>query len=537
MNKQGLVTILFVVLGLQSYAQDRFMVFFTDKENSEYSIDNPEEFLSTRSIERKERFGIEITTEDLPVVQSYVQGLMDTGADVYFTSRWFNSALVQMDQNRVSAIESLAFVDRVEYIARGVKLTRSDSRIDVSDFQEVTYDLASSQKQNAMMNVDDMHIQGFRGKDIIIAVFDGGFLGVNQYQPFENIFNENRFIAGKDFVYNTDNPFQYHDHGTKVLSCIGAEYGDYTGTAPKASFVLAVTEDVRSEYRIEEYNWLLAAEFADSIGADIIHSSVGYSVFSDAEMNYSYDDLDGSTAVITRAANEVVERGMVVVTSAGNEGQSSWQYITAPADARNILAVGSIREDYTLSGFSSKGPTADGRLKPEVVAQGSKTAIINSQGMIVDGNGTSYAAPLVAGLVAGVWQTNPDWTNIEVVNAIKLTASRATSPDTLFGYGVPDYIEAAVGRVLSISDIINDQIKVYPNPFRDNRIWIDLSQPQDIYPLNIQVFDVRGSVILEDQVQNYREKIELNIPSSDPGTYFLRLEGKSFSKSVKLIKY
>lgn len=534
-----LVSCLLFFFASVSVAQDRFMVFFTDKENSEFSIDQPEEFLSQKAIDRRLKFDIPIDEKDLPVNSSYVKSIDGLGAEVYYTSKWMNGALVQMDADLRSTIEAEEYVEGVEYIAPGAKLSWNKSEFSVPDtFEDPSFQMATSELQNAMIGVDKMHESNYRGQDIMIAVFDAGFEGVNTFKPFENLHKENRLIAAKDFVYNTDNPFQYHDHGTEVISCIAADYPEFVGTAPEASYIIAVTEDVKSEFRVEEYNWLLAAEFADSAGTDIIHSSLGYSVFGkEPSMNYSYQDMDGNTAVITRAVNLAVSRGILVVTSAGNEGNSSWKYITAPADARNILAVGAITKSYTKSGFSSVGPTLDGRIKPDVVALGSGVAIMLGNGQITNGNGTSYAAPQVAGLAAGVWQANPDWSNVEVVNAIKLTASRAFNADTAFGYGVPNFEAATVGRVLSISDIISDKIKVYPNPFKDNRVWIDFQQMEDIYPVTVRVIDMKGATVASQNINSFIQKAEISIPAKEPGVYFLKLSSDSFSKTVKLIKY
>lgn len=528
-----------VLFSFAALAQNRYMVFFTDKDNSEYSTSRPEEFLSQRAIERRSKHNILITEQDFPVNRDYLKGLSNTGADVFFTSRWMNAALVQMEESTIDVLRNIKYIDRIEYIAPGTKLTREKDPVDIPDeFADPTYEMASTELQNGILGVDIMHNLGYRGEGIMISVFDAGFEGVNLFKPFESLHKEGRLVAVKDYVYNSDNPFQYHDHGTEVISCIAADYSDFTGTAPKASYIIAVTEDVRSEFRIEEYNWLLAAEFADSAGTDIIHSSLGYSVFGkEPSMNYTYDDMDGNTAVITQAVNFAVSRGILVVTSAGNEGNSSWQYITAPADAKNILAVGSINSQYTRSGFSSVGPAADGRIKPDVVALGTGTAVMLGDGMITNGNGTSYSAPQVAGLAAGVWQANPDWSNIDVVNAIKLTASRASNPDSAYGYGVPNFEDASIGRILSVSDIINDKIKVYPNPFKDNKIWIDLQHAEEIYPLKIIVLDSRGALLVNENINGFIDRYEVNIPAQSPGVYFLKLQSEKFSKSVKLIKY
>lgn len=539
-KKTGLIAFFIIISSQLVLAQEnRYMVFFTDKENSSFSLDKPEEFLSERAIQRRLKQDIPVTNADLPVNMGYLQQLDNSGADVFFSSKWMNAALVQMDERLVNSLVQLDFVREVEYIAPGAKLSSSKDPVEIPEtFDEPAYKLADSKMQLGMINADDMHADGYTGKDVWIAVFDAGFTGVNRFKPFEHLHINNRVVAVNDFVYNSGNPYQYHDHGTEVLSVIAADYLDFQGTAYDASFVLAVTEDVRSEFRIEEYNWLLAAEFADSVGVDIIHSSLGYSVFGkEPSMNYTYEDLDGYTATITQAVNFARDRGILVVTSAGNEGNSNWQYITAPADARGILTVGAVTENYEKASFSSIGPTADGRIKPDVMALGSGTAVMFGNGGISQSNGTSYAAPLVAGLAAGIWQANPEWSNIDVINAIKYTSSRSLNPDALFGYGIPDYKIARQGAVLSVDQIINRDITVYPNPFRDSKIYIDTRRLMDSGAVQLTLYDQKGSVIVRKMIVAHKERIMLDVPGVKAGSYFLKIHSEKFSKTVKLIKY
>ncbi len=519
---------------------DRYFVFFSDKEGSEYSLENPEEFLSERAIDRRERHSVSIELNDLPVNENYLQQVESLGAEVYFPSKWFNGAIVQMDQSLLDQVNGLSFVDSVHYIARGEKLSNETVPFTVPDvFQEPQSIDASTDLQLGMINADDMHADGYTGEGIMIGVMDGGFIGVNRYKAFENLQKEDRVLAEIDFVRNSDNPYQYSSHGTAVLSTIVGEYGQFRGSAYDSKVLLYVTEDIQSEFRIEEYNWVLAAEHADSAGADILHSSVGYNTFNDGTMNYTYEDLNGEVSIITRAASIAFSKGIFVVTSAGNEGNNeAWPYITAPADAVDILSVGSVTSAYEKSNFSSIGPTIDGRIKPDVVALGTRTAIVNSNGDISTGNGTSYSAPIVAGLVAGIWQANPSWTNFELLNAIRTTASRAFEPDEYFGYGIPNYTEAVIGRVLAVSDILTDRVKVFPNPFSDNRVYIDFSHDRDVLPLKIMVYDTKGALVLNKEVQvNSDNLVELDIKSEEKGIYFLKLVSGKFTKYFKLLKY
>lgn len=527
-------------MSLSLAAQDRYMVFFSDKDQVPYSVDQPEDFLSERSIARRLKMDIAITDQDLPVDESYVAQVAAKGAEVYFRSKWFNAVLTQMSGGIVSAVGNLPFVDSVVYVAKDIKLaTGGEENYTVPEaFLDLEGQGSSTLTQLSMLGVDQMHEDGFRGENMLIAVFDSGFPGINEYKPFEHIFNENRLVGTRDFVKNSGNVFQYHSHGASVFSCIGASQGeDIQGTAPNASFVLCVTEDVSNEYRIEEYNWLFAAEFADSIGVDVINSSLGYSTFSDAEMNYSYADLDGKTTIISRVAKIASDKGMVVVVSAGNEGSSNWKYITGPADVEEVLTVGSVNSTYQKARHSSYGPTADGRIKPDVMAMGGSTAIFRS-GEYTEGGGTSYASPQMAGFAAGIWQAHPDWSNQDVIEAIKMSGSNVLAPDTAVGFGVPNYYVAVNGATIAAADVFQDKLKVYPNPFAEGRINLDFGNVTLKGEVEILIRDVNGKK-LYSQKYNGRElpnQLEIEINPIGNGVYFLMLQTRKFKKTVKLIK-
>ncbi|WP_421879449.1 S8 family serine peptidase [Marinoscillum sp.] len=535
------------LISLSTFAQDRYMVFFTDKDNVPFTIDAPEAFLSQRAIDRRDRMDIPITEMDLPVDQSYINQVADSGAEVFFTSKWFNGVLAEMTSAQATQVANLSFVDRVDYVAAGAKLTSSPGTYSIAEtFEEPDNVNSDTRLQLLMLGADDMHEDGYRGEGMIIAVFDSGFPGVNKYKPFEHIFEEERLVATKDFIRNSGDVFQYHTHGTSVLSNIASDYNKVIGTAPKASYVLCVTEDVSNEYRIEEYNWLFAAEFADSIGVDIINGSLGYSTFSDSEMNYSYEDLDGHTTVVSQAAKMASDRGILVVVSAGNEGNGSWKYITSPADAENILTVGSVTSGYSKSGFSSIGPTADGRIKPDVCAMGTMASIFSTSlsggeavgGRITTGNGTSFSSPQIAGFAAGIWQANPHWTNLEVIESLKLSGTSSLQPDTLLGYGVPKYQLAVNGATIDAIDVLDDKLKVYPNPFSDDKITLDFDGMVIRGKMEILVQDGNGKKLFEGQLDGSKipSTLEISFRPTGNGVYYLILRSKRFNKTVKLIK-
>ena len=524
----------------------RYMVFLSDKAHSNYSLDEPEAFLSTRAIARKIRHNVEIDLLDLPVSTTYIQDLASLEVDVFFTSKWMNALLIQTDSSTLLEVANRSYVDSVVFIAPGARLTYENIGFEWPvTFEEPNNPLESAELQLAMMNAQQMHEDGYRGESMLIAILDAGFKGANLFEPLENVFNENRLIAAKDFVTNGGNPFLYSGHGTSAWSTIASDYKNFIGTAPKAAFILCVTEDVSSEYRIEEYNWLIAAEYADSLGADIISSSLGYSGFSDASMDYTYEDMDGQTAIITRASNLAIKKGLLVITSAGNEGNDSWRYITAPADGPGNITVGSIKSDYSISAFSSQGPTVDDRIKPDLVALGQGTTLLTSNGSISQANGTSFSAPLIAGFSAGIWQAHPEFTNLDVVDHLRNLGTRFEDPDNYFGFGIPIYLIAEDSLIetdttmLALSEFASDGISIYPNPIFGNTISIKTDSKIDIYPLEIKLLDLKGNNVGELNVLKVQSGglISMDISKIRAGIYILILSSDNISRKIKLIKY
>lgn len=533
--------ILGFTLSVSGFAQtNRYVVFFTDKQNNTFSISNPEEFLSERALQRRTRQNIPITQRDLPPTPAYLQEVNNTaGVSILYTSRWMNAALVEADEALVADLESLSPVDRVEFVAYGDGHARRSG---------YTFSFTSSRKkelstrlQNEMLGVENMHAAGFKGENMLIAIFDGGFQGADTIRYFQHLFQNDKITATRNFVGHSKNVYQYDDHGTNVFSCLGGYYPElYSGTAPEANYVLCVTEAVNSEFRVEEYNWLFAAEYADSLGVDIINSSLGYNSFDDVNMNYTYNDLDGDKAIITQAADLAASVGMLVVTSAGNERNNSWKYIVAPADADSILSVGAVNSIFNPTNFTSAGPTTDGRTKPEVAALGEGVRLINNAGTVTSSNGTSFASPLIAGLAAGVWQAKPELTNMEVIQLLKTSATQFSNPDTLLGYGVPDF-KKIKNIVLSNEPELAQQslYQIFPNPVKDNSFFLKSNKPEALFTPTITMHSVKGDFIdelnLSKDPENELYRIEL--PDVIPeGTYILAiLDGKN-KETVRIVK-
>ncbi len=518
---------------------NRYVIYFSDKADSPYSIDRPEEFLSERAIARRQKQQIAIDETDLPVNPVYIDSVNLLGVKVWYTSKWMNAGLVQVPHNLAVTLQEQAYIDSVALIAEGEKLTLGKSTFDWPTSFTIPSSNRDSERQNELLGVGPMHEAGFKGQGMLIAVFDGGFEGTNLSSAFQHIFENEQLVDYHDYVSHGDNIFVYDDHGTSVFSTTGAFLeGQFVGTAYEADYALYVTEEGGSEYRIEEYNWLVAAERADSLGVDVINTSVGYSTgFTSGNMDYTYEDLDGSTAVITLAANYAVDKGIIVVSSAGNEGNDPWQYVTAPADGINVLAVGAINPNENLSSFSSLGPTPDGRIKPDVVAMGSQVTIVNSGGNFSSGGGTSYSAPQIAGFAAALWQAKPASTNLEIIADIKASGDRASLPDNEFGYGLPNFDRALNGTVLAISDIIAGKINVFPNPFSGDFVTIEIDKSLGHGPVTIALLDAQGRRIKEETIiPEKNQKIEYATGELPQGAYILSFVGQRMNKTVKLLK-
>ncbi len=534
------VAVLFFVLSWSADAQEnRYMVFFTDKEGISETIAKPFEFLSDRAIQRRLDQNISITVDDLPVRQSYVEGVGAAGATVLHSTRWMNGVLVHCEPSALPAIGALTYVDRVEYVAppgrlpsggrRSVVLRKNNNHIGID-----------TEAQLKILGLDRMHRDDFTGTGITIAVLDSGFPGVDQAPAFQGLLDGGRIDADAsyNFVRHSNDVFSEDDHGTEVLSVIVGSVPDaYTGGAPDVSIQLYVTEEVPTEYRVEEYNWLFAAERADISGADIIHSSLGYYDFDDSSMNYTVDQMDGNTTVITRAAKMAFERGIVVVTSAGNEGHiPSWRIITAPADAEDVLAVGSVNSARQRVTSSSIGPSSDGRIKPDLAALGAGVRVVKANGVLSTASGTSLAAPLVTSLVAGIMQRQPELSARQIVDLLRKTASQASNPDNLLGYGIPNY-QAVVN--FQDEDEQTEAFVVYPNPLGDrDTLTIRPKDPEAFDTCQIEIVNSQGRVLSSQHVRFdwLNRSYRASLAGFPAGSYYVRIFAEKRKDTFKIVK-
>ena len=531
------ISLLLVVLFLfacQLFGQDRFMVFFNDKANSPYRIEAPQEFLSERALQRRIKEGLRIDETDLPVSPVYLQQLKDLGVEMYFTTKWMNGVIVQMEQAQRAGIEALSFVEAVEYVGPGTLLSNNEQaerrRTAISTQEQVN---SPTVLQHTMIGADLMHQRGVEGEGVLIAVFDDGFANYTQIPAFQSLIEDNRIVYEKDFTTNTDNVEHAGTHGTRVLSVLAADDGNYKGMVPKASYVLSITE-ASGEYRVEEYNWLFAAERADSAGVDIINASLGYSIFDDPTMSYTTSDMDGQTTVVSRAAQLAADKGILVVNSAGNTGASTWQTVVAPADVPDVLSIGAVDRSGQRSFFSAIGPNAQGELKPDVVALGSGTAVIDWDGQYRFQNGTSFSAPLIAGLAGGLLSAYPTLTKELLFELMLRSASQYDDPNDQIGHGIPHYelADQLINLQLIIAPI---DFTLFPNPATNGIVRIALGEGFVNELLSLNIINQNGQKLMEETISNGNGLVTLDLRGLQSGIYLVRLKSRNGIRTKKLL--
>ena len=429
-----------------------------DKQGSPYSLDHPGRWLSHKAIERRKHQGLALDSTDLPVSTKYLRQIESTLGQrlpgekrsktewaIIGTSRWNNTVLVRANDTtllrRLSTLDCIAKSQCVwtspDSIDRYVKHTYRETFNPWDSIKGVYY--GNGKEQLEMLQGHRLHNIGHKGKGMTIAVLDGGFQNADVIPAFQH----GNIVGTKDFVYPSSQYFyQETDHGTKVLSAMAANEPEVLiGTAPEAHYWLLRCEDQQTEQPVEEDYWAMAAEFADSLGADIITSSLGYNEYDHAP-RYHQRDLDGQTALISRTASILASKGIILVNSAGNSGMGPWKKISFPADANDILTVGAVNIEKKNAPFSGVGPTQDGRVKPDVMALGSPTSLISGRGSVIRDMGTSFSTPLVAGLVACLWQALPEKTALDIINLVRQTSSNYNEPDNIYGYGIPNFWRA-----------------------------------------------------------------------------------------------
>ena len=527
-------TLFICLVTTSTWAQtNRYVVFFKDKVGSPHSISQPTTFLSARAISRREKSSVLVTAQDLPVTPSYVSQVRAAGAKAFFTSRWMNAVLIEGTTADASSVAALSIVSKVELVAPGHRLL--GGRVSQSKGLQATPASEPYDAQLKMHGLNLMHADGFRGEGVLISVIDTGFPGVNVSTPFQHVISGGHVKMTQDFITNSGNVYQFDKHGTAVLSEIAAKTQSFAGGAYNADFLLFATEDVFSEYRVEEYNWLFAAEKADSAGADIIQSSLGYFDFDDSQMDYKVADLNGNTAVVSKAATMAKDRGIIVVVSAGNQGNAPWHYIAFPADAMEILSVGAITSTESVADFSSWGPAADGRIKPDVAAMGVNVTVALPDGTFGTASGTSMASPLVASLAAGLIQAYPTISAAELVQDIKASASQSFAPDNRKGYGIPNY--EAVKNYIEAKQAKND-VWLYPNPANSKVNLAFKELPTGA--IAIAWYDSQGKLLTSPAAPlNWlNNPLEISVSQLAAGLYIMKVITSKYGvRTFRFVKY
>lgn len=534
-----------IISTFSAFSQGKYLVYFTDKANNGYSVDKPLEFLSQKSIERRQRQGIPVRYSDLPVTKAYSDSLKKLGFHVWYTSRWFNAAYVYVrDTSKIRTVASkLGFVSKIDVLkptSDTIFAKNSSGRKQKTEKNNIeSNDYGNSLNQVSQIGADEMHKMGYNGKGITIAIFDGGFTNADKVSFLDSVFQQNRVLGTYDFVYNKPYVYFGSDHGTNVMSCIaGYSKGKLIGTGYKASFYLFRTEDGASEYPVEEANWLIAAEKADSLGVDIINSSLGYSSFDDPRLDNTFEKRDGRKPISSRAAAMAARVGMISIISAGNGGRSKIDpYVSSPGDADSVLTVGAVDSDGKIAEFSSFGPTVDGRIKPDVVAKGVSATLGYSNGSISTGNGTSFSAPVLTGMVAGLWQSLPSYTNMQIINLVRRSGSLSSNPENKMGYGIPNFFKAQLLSMGKSHLVISDKY-IYPNPFTNEQLMLVLN-PDDVgKTFEIEIYDISAKSIFKQKIENAQMSNMLNLNSQSliQGLYFVKLAGPSEPSVIKLMK-
>jgi len=557
--KQILSMVLFflVITGFSQQIPQKYFIAFTDKNGTPYSISNPQAFLTQRAIDRRTTQGIPIVEEDLPVNPAYVTVVAATGVQVFTRCKWFNGITVRVTDTAVlSSIRALPFVQSVTRVSsyNFKKSVEGDRKFRLEEGLGKTggnhenrspgsaqsYDYGPSYNQIHMLNGDALHNLGYRGQGKVIAVLDAGFQDADVNPVFDSLRANNQILGTRDFVNPGGNVYIEHPHGGEVLSTMGGDIpGQLIGTAPKASYWLIRTEDAATENIVEEYNWVVGAEMADSVGADVINSSLGYSVFDNGWMNHSYTDMNGYTNPSARGANIAASKGMALSISAGNidfYNPPYWSYICSPSDALGAFSVAAVDENGNYAYFSCTGTVNGTFVKPNIAAQGLDAYVCLPNGSFGTNSGTSFSSPINAGMMACLWQAKPNIDQYHLRLAIEQSASQYTHPDSLLGYGIPDYAKALI--ILQVGVQSKASFWAYPNPFKDFfTVSFDTNMSGNF---EISLISITGDIILKTNrmiVAGGGNTFNINnLATLAPGMYILKISSGSVTEYLHMVK-
>lgn len=511
-----------------------YRVYFTDKGDkvAGYSVND---LLSARAIARRQKAGIPVPDfRDLPVNKSYLDKISQMGLTLHTTSKWMNTALFKSQSSiDINTLLGLDFVNNVKTVKTPGRKSGYSHKL---DFETEQAALPPFDRPLTMINGNPMHSSGYDGKDIMIAVLDGGFINADLISSLTDLRARNGILLTYDFVKKKVPVYNASTHGTAVLSVLAGKLtGKIEGTAPGADYLLLKTEDVESEFPCEEDFWAAGAEYADSVGADIISSSLGYFNFDDPSLNYKYQDLNGNTAFVTRVADIAASKGILVVNSAGNERTNNWKHIIFPSDGDSVLAAGAVDGNKIIADFSSAGPSSDGRIKPDNVAMGVAITVQTSQSLTGLASGTSFSCPVLSGISACLMQAVPDANNADIISVLHSSADRYFIPDSLYGYGLPDIVTALITLQKRYVKTPSETALIFPNPTTGSFEIVFSSPPVNI---TIELISISGKLIFKKMVNDYagRTMIITELQHMTQGVYFLRISGSSGITTRKVIK-
>lgn len=541
-----IIIFLFLVSSFVGFSQEDAWVYFKDKPDAAAFFSNPLSELSQRALDRRTGQGIVLDAKDAPISQTYINHITNSaGITVKAKSKWLNCLHIRGSQTYINALKVLPAVARIDFANKTLNtVAKSSARKNAEPVNKtmdtnVSFNYGSSSNQIQMLNGHLLHQLNYTGAGKIIAVLDSGFQGVDIATPFKRLRDNNQILGGYDYVNRSASFYAADDHGTLVLSSMGGYVdGQLVGTAPDAKYYLYITEDAisafpYSENPIEESNWVEAAEEADRVGVDIITTSLGYFGYDNPAYSHTYSDMTGDLAFASRGANIAFEKGIIVVASAGNAGREIEPHVGIPAEAKNVIAVGAVKSDETRALFSSIGPSFDGRVKPDVMAQGQLAVVSDPAGNIVAADGTSFSCPILAGMVACLWQALPE-KNAQQIKQLILQASDNYNPiinlKNQYGYGIPDF-NLALANGLSFDSFSKNDFSLYPNPTTDS---ISVTLPKESNVKTIAIYNVLGQLVLENSISSQSPTVSLK--SLNSGIYFYRIEADGFSKSGKIIK-
>ncbi len=510
---------------IQAQTTYKYRLFLSDKPDVEALLEHPEQLLSERALSRRARQHIGLDGSDVPVSPSYLSFLRERGYEVVTTSRWMNTVVIGTEDSiGTDVFEAFPFVDKAELVWK-------ENQVQKSFFIEEQAELAPSmnlmREQILIHHGELLHDAGYRGEGMVVAVIDAGFLNIDKNADLLR-----QVVGTRDFVDPRSDIFSTHPHGARVLSTMASsDKSRLWGSAPNASYWLLRSEDSSSEFPVEEDYWIAAAEFADSVGVDVINSSLGYCQFDAPAKSYTWDALDGKTAYITRGASFAARKGMVVVNSAGNERAEDWERLGFPGDCPDILTVGAINPDRTCAYFSGAGFTDKGFVKPDVMALGNPAYVIYESNTVSEASGTSFSAPILAGLVTCLWQSLPHLDSNELLSLIRENSSSFATPDSLTGYGVPDMYQAFVHATGTNVVLGDHQIQITPYPLRSG-VWRITGLPPGADEFYLQIFNTSGIPVFKTRFRG--EQYIFNMDHFGDGLYIVNIRNENFIYSQRI---